>query len=131
MTVLRASGKSVKAPRPPPDQRRTGQPPLATHRPAAWRNPPSADQFARAPYITQVLAEPYYVPFPEVTVTSQRRVFRAFLPGLAAAEFVRLGQIHRNTFLEAPRVLAPDLSARERPHLFFAGQITGVEGYVE
>ena len=44
---------------------------------------------------------------------------------------MRLGQIHRNTFLEAPRVLAPDLSARERPHLFFAGQITGVEGYVE
>jgi methylenetetrahydrofolate--tRNA-(uracil-5-)-methyltransferase len=66
-----------------------------------------------------------------LTWPEQRRVFRTFLPGLAAAEFVRLGQIHRNTFLEAPRVLAPDLSARERPHLFFAGQITGVEGYVE
>jgi methylenetetrahydrofolate--tRNA-(uracil-5-)-methyltransferase len=66
-----------------------------------------------------------------LTWPEQRRVFRTFLPGLAAAEFVRLGQIHRNTFLEAPRVLAPDLSARERSHLFFAGQITGVEGYVE
>ena len=44
---------------------------------------------------------------------------------------MRLGQIHRNTFIEAPRVLAPDLSARARPHLFFAGQMTGVEGYVE
>jgi methylenetetrahydrofolate--tRNA-(uracil-5-)-methyltransferase len=66
-----------------------------------------------------------------LTWPEQRRVFREFLPGLAGAEFVRLGQIHRNTFLEAPRVLAPDLSSRERPHLFFAGQITGVEGYVE
>ncbi|BDG05933.1 methylenetetrahydrofolate--tRNA-(uracil(54)-C(5))-methyltransferase (FADH(2)-oxidizing) TrmFO [Anaeromyxobacter oryzae] len=66
-----------------------------------------------------------------LTWPEQKRIFRAHLPGLAGAEFVRLGQIHRNTFLEAPRVLAPDLSSRERPHLFFAGQITGVEGYVE
>jgi methylenetetrahydrofolate--tRNA-(uracil-5-)-methyltransferase len=66
-----------------------------------------------------------------LTWTEQRRIFREYVPGLTGAEFVRLGQIHRNTFLEAPRVLAPDLSARERPHLFFAGQITGVEGYVE
>jgi methylenetetrahydrofolate--tRNA-(uracil-5-)-methyltransferase len=66
-----------------------------------------------------------------LTWPEQRRIFRAFIPGLANAEFLRLGQIHRNTFLDAPRVLAPDLSVRERPHLFFAGQITGVEGYVE
>ncbi len=66
-----------------------------------------------------------------LTWPEQRRVFRAFIPGLARAEFLRLGQIHRNTFLEAPRLLAPDLSLRERPHLFFAGQIAGVEGYVE
>jgi methylenetetrahydrofolate--tRNA-(uracil-5-)-methyltransferase len=66
-----------------------------------------------------------------LTWPEQRRIFRAHVPGLAAAEFLRLGQIHRNTFLDAPRVLAPDLSARARPHLFFAGQITGVEGYVE
>ncbi len=66
-----------------------------------------------------------------LTWPEQRRIFRAFLPGLANAEFLRLGQVHRNTFLEAPRVLAPDLSHRERPHLFFAGQIVGVEGYVE
>ena len=66
-----------------------------------------------------------------LTWPEQRRIFRAHLPGLQAAEFVRLGQIHRNTFLDAPRVLASDLSARARPHLFFAGQITGVEGYVE
>jgi len=66
-----------------------------------------------------------------LTWPEQRRILRAFVPGLAQAEFVRLGQIHRNTFIESPRVLAPDLSARARPHVFFAGQITGVEGYVE
>ncbi|HET9595397.1 MAG TPA: methylenetetrahydrofolate--tRNA-(uracil(54)-C(5))-methyltransferase (FADH(2)-oxidizing) TrmFO [Anaeromyxobacteraceae bacterium] len=66
-----------------------------------------------------------------LTWGEQKRIFRERVPGLSRAEFVRLGQIHRNTFIEAPRVLAPDLSHRERTHLFFAGQITGVEGYVE
>jgi methylenetetrahydrofolate--tRNA-(uracil-5-)-methyltransferase len=66
-----------------------------------------------------------------LTWPEQRRIFRERVPGLAGAEFVRLGQIHRNTFVEAPRVLAADLSVRARPHLFLAGQITGVEGYVE
>jgi methylenetetrahydrofolate--tRNA-(uracil-5-)-methyltransferase len=66
-----------------------------------------------------------------LTWPEQKRVFREHVPGLRQAEFVRLGQIHRNTFVEAPRVLAADLSLRERPHLFLAGQITGVEGYVE
>ncbi len=65
-----------------------------------------------------------------LTWPEQRRIFRA-LPGLARAEFLRLGQVHRNTFLHAPKLLAPDLSLKARPHLFFAGQITGVEGYVE
>jgi methylenetetrahydrofolate--tRNA-(uracil-5-)-methyltransferase len=66
-----------------------------------------------------------------LTWTAQRQVFRERIPGLQAAEFLRMGQVHRNTFLEAPRVLARDLSHRARPHLFFAGQIAGVEGYVE
>ncbi len=66
-----------------------------------------------------------------LTWPEQRRVFRERIPGLAAAEFLRLGQVHRNTFVDAPRALAPDLSLRARPHLFLAGQITGVEGYVE
>jgi methylenetetrahydrofolate--tRNA-(uracil-5-)-methyltransferase len=66
-----------------------------------------------------------------LTWPEQKRIFREHVPGLRDAEFLRLGQIHRNTFLEAPRVLAPDLSVRARPHLFLAGQITGVEGYVE
>jgi methylenetetrahydrofolate--tRNA-(uracil-5-)-methyltransferase len=66
-----------------------------------------------------------------LTWPEQRRILRGFVPGLANAEFVRLGQIHRNTFVEAPKVLAPDLSFRARPHLFLAGQVAGVEGYVE
>jgi len=66
-----------------------------------------------------------------LTWPEQKRIFRAFVPGLQNAEFARLGQVHRNTFIDAPRLLAPDLSLRARPHLFFAGQITGVEGYVE
>jgi methylenetetrahydrofolate--tRNA-(uracil-5-)-methyltransferase len=66
-----------------------------------------------------------------LTWPEQRRIFRELIPGLARAEFLRLGQVHRNTFVNAPRVLAADLSLRERPHLFLAGQITGVEGYVE
>ena len=66
-----------------------------------------------------------------LTWPEQRRVFRARIPGLAGAEFQRLGQVHRNTFVDAPRVLAPDQSLRARPHLFLAGQISGVEGYAE
>lgn len=60
----------------------------------------------------------------------QKRIFRT-LPGMADADFVRLGSLHRNTFLCSPRLLAPDLSLRARPDLRFAGQITGVEGYAE
>jgi methylenetetrahydrofolate--tRNA-(uracil-5-)-methyltransferase len=60
----------------------------------------------------------------------QARVLR-LIPGLERAEFLQFGQIHRNTYIRAPRVLAPTLNMRERPRIFFAGQISGVEGYVE
>jgi methylenetetrahydrofolate--tRNA-(uracil-5-)-methyltransferase len=60
----------------------------------------------------------------------QRRIFR-MLPGLQGAEFLRFGSVHRNTYINAPRLLHPTLQTRRRPTLFFAGQITGVEGYVE
>lgn len=60
----------------------------------------------------------------------QARVLR-LIPGLERAEFLQYGQIHRNTYINAPRVLAPTLQMRERPGVFFAGQISGVEGYVE
>jgi methylenetetrahydrofolate--tRNA-(uracil-5-)-methyltransferase len=60
----------------------------------------------------------------------QARVFR-MIPGLAAAEFVRYGVMHRNIYLNAPTVLTSALASKKRPELFFAGQMTGVEGYVE
>ena len=60
----------------------------------------------------------------------QKRVF-GMIPGLASAEFMRYGVMHRNTFLDSPRVLRADFSVRARPELFFAGQMTGVEGYME
>ena len=66
-----------------------------------------------------------------LTWPEQRRIFRAFIPGLREVEFQRLGQVHRNTFVDSPRVLSADQSIRSVPHLFLAGQITGVEGYVE
>lgn len=59
----------------------------------------------------------------------QERVLR-MIPGLGAAEFVRFGQMHRNTFLNSPRLLRPTLQWHDRADLFFAGQITGTEGYV-
>jgi methylenetetrahydrofolate--tRNA-(uracil-5-)-methyltransferase len=60
----------------------------------------------------------------------QARVLR-LIPGLQNAEFLQFGQIHRNTYICSPRVLRATMQMRERPNLFFAGQITGVEGYVE
>jgi methylenetetrahydrofolate--tRNA-(uracil-5-)-methyltransferase len=66
-----------------------------------------------------------HLKFPE-----QKRILR-LIPGLEQAEFLRYGQIHRNTYINAPRLLAPDLSLRAVPGVFIAGQLSGVEGYVE
>jgi methylenetetrahydrofolate--tRNA-(uracil-5-)-methyltransferase len=66
-----------------------------------------------------------------LTWPEQKRIFASCIPGLRNAEWVRLGQVHRNTFLQAPRVIAPDGALTSRPHVYCAGQITGVEGYVE
>jgi methylenetetrahydrofolate--tRNA-(uracil-5-)-methyltransferase len=60
----------------------------------------------------------------------QARVLR-MIPGLAAAEFVRFGMVHRNTYINGPTVLQPTWQTRARGDLFFAGQVSGVEGYVE
>ena len=60
----------------------------------------------------------------------QKRVFR-LIPGLEKAEFVRYGQIHRNTYINAPAVLLPTLQMRREARILFAGQIAGIEGYVE
>ncbi len=63
-------------------------------------------------------------------IPEQARVFR-MIPGLADAEFLRFGSIHRNSYVNAPATLSPHLALREMPELLFAGQITGVEGYTE
>jgi methylenetetrahydrofolate--tRNA-(uracil-5-)-methyltransferase len=60
----------------------------------------------------------------------QTRIFRT-IPGLADAQFARLGGLHRNTFINAPRLLDAQLRLKSQPHIRFAGQMTGVEGYVE
>jgi len=62
-------------------------------------------------------------------ISDQKRVFR-MIPGLEQAEFQRFGQMHRNTFIASPNLLHPSLQFRDRGDLFFAGQITGVEGYM-
>jgi methylenetetrahydrofolate--tRNA-(uracil-5-)-methyltransferase len=66
----------------------------------------------------------------KLTWPEQRRIF-AMIPALAHAEFVRLGSMHRNTFINAPALLLPTFQFRGEECLLFAGQITGVEGYVE
>ncbi len=60
----------------------------------------------------------------------QKRVFR-MIPGLENAEFVRFGVMHRNTYINSPKILLPTFQLKSNPKIFFAGQITGVEGYVE
>ena len=66
----------------------------------------------------------------KLTYGEQRRVFR-MIPGLEGAEFVRLGSMHRNTFINAPALLLPTQQLKSDPRILFAGQITGVEGYLE
>ncbi len=65
-----------------------------------------------------------------LTWGEQKRVFK-MIPGLEAAEFVRYGVMHRNTYINSPKVLLPTFQLKSSPEIFFAGQITGVEGYVE
>ncbi len=60
----------------------------------------------------------------------QQRIFR-MIPGLGAAEFLRMGSIHRNSYVDSPRLLGAELELRSRPTIRLAGQITGVEGYIE
>ena len=66
----------------------------------------------------------------KLTWPEQRRVFRT-IPGLARAEFLRYGSLHRNTFINAPFVLKDTLQVRRKPNTLLAGQLVGVEGYVE
>jgi len=102
--------------------------PVGLHDPLTGRRPYAAVQLRRE----TLMADSYnlvgfqnHLRFPE-----QRRVFR-LVPGLEAVEFLRFGQIHRNTYIQSPAILSPTLQARKDPALFFAGQLCGVEGYVE
>ena len=65
-----------------------------------------------------------------LTFGEQKRVF-SLIPALKNAEYLRYGVMHRNTFINSPKVLSPDYSLKEHEKIMFAGQITGVEGYVE
>ncbi|MBE9474660.1 MAG: methylenetetrahydrofolate--tRNA-(uracil(54)-C(5))-methyltransferase (FADH(2)-oxidizing) TrmFO [Chloroflexi bacterium] len=111
------------------DQRALAFGPL---RPVGLTNPHSGDRpFAVVQLRQDNLAGTLYnlvgfqtnLKFPE-----QRRVFR-MIPGLENAEFLRYGQMHRNTFIYSPGLLKPTMQFKSRPDLFFAGQITGIEGY--
>lgn len=64
-----------------------------------------------------------------LTFPEQERIFH-LIPGLEKAVFTRFGQMHRNTYINSPKILFPTLQTRSRPDLFFAGQIAGVEGYI-
>jgi len=66
----------------------------------------------------------------KLTYKEQKRIFR-MIPGLENAEFLRLGSIHRNTYVNSPKILTPYLEVKELKDVYLAGQITGVEGYVE
>jgi methylenetetrahydrofolate--tRNA-(uracil-5-)-methyltransferase len=66
----------------------------------------------------------------KLTWPEQERIFRK-IPGLQRAQFARLGSIHRNTYIHSPLLLLPTLQLKSHPNIFFAGQITGVEGYME
>ena len=103
-------------------------------KPVGLRDPRSGRQPYAAVQLRQenVLADAYsLVGFQNhLRFGEQARVLR-LIPGLEDAEFLQYGQIHRNTYICAPRVLFPTLQVREHPRVFFAGQITGVEGYIE
>jgi methylenetetrahydrofolate--tRNA-(uracil-5-)-methyltransferase len=66
----------------------------------------------------------------KLTWPEQRRIFR-LIPGLQNAQFARYGSIHRNTYIHSPSLLLPSLQLKTNENVFFAGQITGVEGYTE
>jgi methylenetetrahydrofolate--tRNA-(uracil-5-)-methyltransferase len=95
---------------------RTGRPPYAVVQ--LRQDTLAADHFSMVGFQTQL------------KWGEQPRVFR-LIPGLEQAEFVRFGMIHRNTYINAPRILTETWQARPRPDLLFAGQLSGVEGYVE
>ena len=80
--------------------------------------------------IGSALCSTWWASRPSSSTASRSRIFRT-IPGLEKAEFARLGGLHRNTFINAPKLLDGTLRLKAEPRLRFAGQITGCEGYVE
>lgn len=102
--------------------------PIGLHDPRTGREPYAAVQLRREDKAGQMWN---LVGFQtRLRIPEQKRVF-SMIPGLAAAEFLRYGSIHRNSYINSPGSLGPALQARDGAPLFFAGQLTGVEGYTE
>lgn len=102
--------------------------PKGLYEPATGREPYAAVQLRQENLMADafgLVGFQNHLRYPE-----QARVFR-LIPGLEKAEFLQYGQIHRNTFINSPKILSETLQTHTKPNLFFAGQITGVEGYVE
>ncbi|MCD7943638.1 MAG: methylenetetrahydrofolate--tRNA-(uracil(54)-C(5))-methyltransferase (FADH(2)-oxidizing) TrmFO [Clostridia bacterium] len=102
--------------------------PVGLQNPKTGREPYAALQLRReneAGTMYNLVGFQTHLTFPE-----QKRVF-SMIPGLENAEFLRYGVMHRNTYINSPGILAPDYSLISSPDIFFAGQMTGVEGYVE
>ncbi|MGA2819507.1 MAG: methylenetetrahydrofolate--tRNA-(uracil(54)-C(5))-methyltransferase (FADH(2)-oxidizing) TrmFO [Anaerolineales bacterium] len=101
--------------------------PVGLQDPRTWKRPFAVVQLRqddRAGSLYNLVGFQTNLKYPE-----QRRVLR-LIPGLEKAEFMRYGQMHRNTFVNSPRLLHPTLQLKTRPDLFLAGQLTGVEGYM-
>jgi methylenetetrahydrofolate--tRNA-(uracil-5-)-methyltransferase len=102
--------------------------PIGLHDPRTGREPYAAVQLRREDKAGQMWN---LVGFQtRLRIPEQKRVF-SMIPGLANAEFLRYGSIHRNSYINSPGSLGPALQARDQAPLFFAGQLTGVEGYTE
>jgi methylenetetrahydrofolate--tRNA-(uracil-5-)-methyltransferase len=102
--------------------------PIGLHDPRTNREPYAVVQFRREDKAGQMWN---LVGFQtRLRIPEQQKVFRA-IPGMAEAEFLRYGSIHRNSYINAPATLGPALQVKDGAALFFAGQLTGVEGYTE
>jgi methylenetetrahydrofolate--tRNA-(uracil-5-)-methyltransferase len=102
--------------------------PVGLDHPATGRTPYAVVQLRQEDLMQSsynIVGFQNHLKFPE-----QKRIFR-MIPGLEKAEFLRLGQIHRNTYINAPQVLHPSMASRRDPRVFFAGQLAGTEGYIE
>ncbi len=103
-------------------------------KPVGLRDPRTGQEPYAAVQLRQenLLADSYsLVGFQNSIKWGAQKALLRMIPGLERAEFLKLGQVHRNTYVNGPKLLTPTLQVKQEPRLFFAGQIAGVEGYVE